>query len=427
MANEYTDQQRATSQQGGTFQPDYAVTSHGTNTGYTDIRRKQSIEEKIYQICLPMNFLQYFASKNSRTVDQTLYTIMEDQPLPRFDTVKAGITSAVVLMTVDNRNYIRPSHLWKNIRTGEIILVTGHTAVADQISVIRGYGTTAAAAMVAGDKLRRMGSIMSETQLPGAPQAIHVGHSNNTVQFFSRVTGISSIAQEAGIRGLSEWQKMQRDTKYEYMLDKEEQYLGGEFVSDEQGATGLIDSALPDWRGETKGILSYLNETRSHKLDAGGDLTFGTLSDMLHDINRNRQPDGSTVRTGEAGKTMKTMGKYNLVALCGKEGKKALGRIQRSNTVFIKSGEMEYGFDILKMMTDFGTIEIVQHFLLDEELEGHILLLDTNRIRTVKYKGHGVTVRDITPPNAHYKQEEIYSVEGFELMNPECHGMITNV
>ena len=426
MANEYTEQQRATSQQGGTFQPDYAVTSHGNDTGYTDIRRKQSIEEKIYQICLPMNFLQYFASKNSRTVDQTLYSIMEDQPLPRFVGVKATVAAADTTMTLDNREYVRPSHLWKNTRTGEIILVTTWSATVDTVNIIRGYGSTAAAGMTASDKLRRMGSIMSETELPGAPQAIHVGHANNTVQFFSRVTGISSIAQEAGIRGISEWQKMQRDTKYEYMLDKEEQYLSGEFVSDEQG-NAPTDTSVPDWRGETKGVLAYLNEMRSHKLDAGGDLTFGTLSDMLHDINRNRQPDGSTVRTGETGKQMKTMGKYNLVALCGKEGKKALGRIQRSNTVYIKSGEMEYGFDILKMMTDFGTIEIVQHFLLDEELEGHILLLDTNRIRTVKYKGHGVTVRDITPPNAHYKQEEIYSVEGFELINPECHGLITNV
>ena len=38
----YKAQQEAPSQQGGVVQPPVVVTSHGTNTGYTDIRRKVS-------------------------------------------------------------------------------------------------------------------------------------------------------------------------------------------------------------------------------------------------------------------------------------------------------------------------------------------------------------------------------------------------
>ena len=193
-----------------------------------------------------------------------------------------------------------------------------------------------------------------------------------------------------------------------------------------------------NWLGTTGGLFEFLErqdengETRAHIYDAGGRIEYEDLADILHMINRNRNMNGVQTQIQTEAKQAKTQGGYNLIALCGWHGKKALGRILRKNDIQIESGMKEYGFDIQKVMTEGGSIDIFQHHKLNGAFSGHIILLDPKLIRTIKYKNHskpgksGVMVRDVTVRNQPGEVLELYEVFGFDAMLPECFGCVYN-
>ena len=426
--------------QGGDF-----TTGHGSAYGIAEIIKEAYIDDRIYRIGMDLNFLDFFCNKNSITVDQTLYTHLDEKPRPHIlavsGTVGAGTKGNISSLTVKaNGQAFLERDLWMNESTKEVFQVTA-VPVGNTVSIRRGYGTQPNKAMSDGQVLRRLGNALSETDTPGKDYGLRQGHSNNTVQKFSHVIGVTEMLRAQGIRTDDVLARKRRNTLYEHLLAKESQFIFGQFVEDMGGLDSnlRIDDTVTDWKGQTRGFLSYIDEAEAGSdyttniLDAGKNLTFDDLSQFLYDINKNRRLDGSTDIQTEAGAPKKTMGKYNLAAVCGFEGKRALGWLQRKNDIQVKSMEKQFGFDIETIQTEGGMIDIYVHNLLDQGYAGHILLIDRNRIRTVKYKNHfaqgkaGLKVREITMPNEPGYQEELYEVCGFELMNPECHGYIYNV
>lgn len=457
-------QQAGASQLGDFYYGGDFTAGHGEKYGISEILKEAYIEPHVYRIGMDINFFQFFGSKNSVTINQTLYTHLDEEPRPHIATLQnwrtgtspggTATTSTVLGFPGSMQGAFEPNWLWFNERTKEIVLVksvaanlgadgNGLKTGQHPVTVIRGYGTQAAADVQTGDVYRRLGNTLSESQLPGDNFHIRTGHSNNTVQKFSHVIGVTNMLREQGVRGGETLKRMRQNVLYEHFLAKESQMIFGQFVEDTNGLSSLKDPAVTDWKGQTRGALSYLDmtyptghpkagENRSNILDAGGNLTFDDLSEFLQSININRRADNETSIQTSAGKQEKTMGKYNLIAICGFEAKQALGWLQRKNHVHVSPMEKTFGFDIQTIQTEGGKLDIFQHNLLTEGFAGHMLIIDRSRIRTVKYKNHtdkgnaGLKVRDITIPNMPGYQEELYEVCGFELMNPECHGYIYN-
>lgn len=455
-------QQAGASQLGDYFYGGDFTTGHGEKYGISEILKEAYIEPHVYRIGMDINFFQFFGSKNSITVNQTMYTHLDEEPRPH--TAKLASWSTASSATATNSTVLgfagglegafEPNWLWMNERTKEVVLVksvaatlasagSGMAAGELPVTVIRAYGTQGAAAVQADDVFRRLGNTLSESQLPGDNFHIRTGHSNNTVQKFSHVIGVTNMLREQGVRGGEVLKRQRQNVLYEHFLAKESQFIYGQFVEDTNGLSSLKDSAVTDWKGQTRGILGYLDmtyptghpksgENRSNILDAGGNLTFDDLSEFLHQINLNRRVDNGTTIQTSGGSQEQTMGKYNLVAVCGFEAKQALGWLQRKNHVHVSPMEKSFGFDLMTIQTEGGKLDIYQHNLLTEGFAGHMLIVDRSRIRTVKYQNHtdkgnaGLKVRDITIPNMPGYQEELYEVCGFELMNPECHGYIYN-
>ena len=434
MALEYRSKIVASSQYGEVTKP-AQLTGPGDTTGIVDIRRKIFIEPMIYEIGRPHNYLQWLCSRNApMMVEQPQYAHMTWKPLERVISPNAGVLVGALIITVKTieADRLRVNHVWMNESTGERFLITkiavdATTATTTNVTVVRKFGSTAAAAMTTAHVLRRLGSAFAETDTPGLMQYVKEGHSPNSVQFFSATSSISEMAMAMSFEGQNHpWADLQRRARYEYEVDKESAFLRGEYVFDEEGAT--TKSAPTSWRGATRGLGEFINSSPTvNKITvaSGASLGFDDLSDVLYEINRNRGSSGQK-QINVSGKLKKHMNEYNLVALCGKKGRKTLSKIQRTGTTLnVDQGQSTYGYHLTQLKTDNGMIDVVTHLDMVGDLDGTIYLIDPTRLKCVKFKNHGTHVRDVTDPKVHGKSQEIYSIEGINFYNPECFGKIT--
>ena len=97
------------------------------------------------------------------------------------------------------------------------------------------------------------------------------------------------------------------------------------------------------------------------------------------------------------------------------------------NNVETTSSEDMFGFDLKRIQTAFGKLDIYYHNLLDGKYEDWILFVNRDFIGRKTHKGMKMKVKDITLPNEHEKKYEIYTHCGFMLAQPRTHGILKGV
>lgn len=122
-----------------------------------------------------MSFLK-IAKKNIRTAKSYKVEWLEDDIGARWDAINAvgGYAVGITALVVDNGDYFTAGDVVKVPRTGEVIYVV--SVSTNTLTVLRGYGTTAAAALLDNDPLVIIGNaneegsgtrtIKSTTELP---------------------------------------------------------------------------------------------------------------------------------------------------------------------------------------------------------------------------------------------------------------------
>jgi hypothetical protein len=103
---------------------------------------------------------------------------LDDALMARWVTAAAALVSATTITVGTNEGaVIAVGDLLKVIATGEVMRVTA--VAGDSITVVRGYGTTAATAIPAGAKVTVMGNAMAQGTGSGAEKYM------NTVPFYN--------------------------------------------------------------------------------------------------------------------------------------------------------------------------------------------------------------------------------------------------
>ena len=118
-------------------------------------------------------------AQSKKSLINQSFKVLEDEPLPRTTRVNngAGYTAGNTAITVDNGSYFRPQEQVKVPRTGEVMLVK--SIAGNVITVVRAYGTTAAAALVDNDQLVLMGLSQSERSVVPAAKTTKVAARTN--------------------------------------------------------------------------------------------------------------------------------------------------------------------------------------------------------------------------------------------------------
>lgn len=255
-----------------------------------------------------------------------------------FDVTGAGSSSAYIFTVGD---------IVKNARTGENVIVTAITD-ADTIAVTRAFGTTAAAAMNAGDGLFIVGNVNEENSGARNVNTTRSSAESNYTQIFKTTIAVSGTEQEAELYGGKDlpYQRAKKGT--EHALDIERAFWFSEKKYDTSGTQGKP-------RRSTGGVLEFIEAGNSFVQNQGGTLTAPDFNNFLR--------EGFTYGNNE-----KFLFAGGLVL-------QAINEFARGQ-IRVKPMEKTYGMNISEYHTPFGMINLVHNPLFVEDYAGYAFLLD---------------------------------------------------
>ena len=141
-----------------------AVTYQTGRRAYSD-RSSRIIQNVMPKILLldrniaDAGFVVFFNRLKTATTKTEKINWDTDRYLPTSDTLSAAVSSTTqTLIPVTSISYYNTNQAWQNTRTLEIIGITAVNTATSNLTVTRSLGSTAAAAMVSGDTLVRLGS-----------------------------------------------------------------------------------------------------------------------------------------------------------------------------------------------------------------------------------------------------------------------------
>lgn len=263
------------------------------------------------------------------------------------DVTGAGSSSAHIFTVGD---------VVKNARTGENVLVTAITD-ADTIAITRAFGTTAAAAMNAGDGLFIVGNVSEENSGVRNVNTTRTTPQSNYTQIFKKTIALSNTEKNSDLYGGNDLPYQRAKVGTEHALDIERAFWFGEKKYDTTGTQGHP-------RRATGGIHEFITSGNSYVQNQGGALTAPDLNTFL----REAFTYGDTTKTLFAG---------GIVL-------QAINEIARGQ-VRTKTGDTSYGVKISEWMTPFGSINIVHNPLFVEDYAGSAYLLDMNDCFRYRY------------------------------------------
>lgn len=207
---------------------------------------------------------------------------------PMWDQVNclAGYAAGDVAIVVDNGSYWNAYDLAKNMRSGEIMLVST-TPAANTLTVVRGYGTTAAAAISDNDWLRRLPNALDDgiDTLPGAKSTIST-QLYNYLQEFSYPVKISRRDKNTEVYTEDDELYQLRKAGIESNRMIESQCIYGEPYMD----VGAKDTSANE-RYLTGGLFYYCT---SNQALINGKLSESALISWLRDVFTHNSSPGRT-------------------------------------------------------------------------------------------------------------------------------------
>jgi hypothetical protein len=307
-----------------------------------------------------------------------------------FDVTGAGSNSAHIFTVGD---------VVKNSRTGENFIVTA-TTDGDTIAVSRAFGSTAAAAMNAGDGLFIVGNANEEN---GAARNVNTTRSSaqtNYTQIFKTTIALSGTEDAAKLYGGRDLPYLRSKKATEHALDIERAFWWGEKKSDTSGTQGHP-------RRATGGVLEFLESGNSYIQNQGGPLTAPDLNSFL--------------REGF------TYGNSTKMLFAGGLLLQAINEIARGQ-IQTNVGDTTYGVKISKWMTAFGEVNIVHNPLFVEDYSGFGFLLDMECFRYRFMDGRDTKLMtNIQAPDVDGVVDQYLTEAGLERKQAPRHAILKGV
>ncbi|QJC52903.1 DUF5309 domain-containing protein [Paenibacillus albicereus] len=346
-----------------------------------------------------MSFLK-IAKRNTETANSPKFEWLEDDLLPRWDAINlvAGYTASDTSMVVDNGAYFSPNDIIKVPRTGEVMLVKTVNSGTNTITVGRGYGLTAAAAIVNDDPLVIIGNANQEGSGTRELKSTQEVPRFNYTQIFKTPFGVTGTENATKMYGGKDLAYQQAKGGAQHKIDIARSYMFGEKKLDTSGAKPLRT---------TGGLLSFLTK---NNYDAGGQLTATEFDNNISE-------------------TVFKYGSKEKILLCSARLLTVLNS-WAMNKLEVDQQAKEFGLDIKKYITPFGTYNLMnyQHILEGAVYGGYGVIIDPANVKHRPLAGRDTKLETNIQANDLDARVDQYITEaGLEVRNPETHAVLTGV
>lgn len=337
------------------------------------------------------------AKSNSKSATNPEFKWMEDDLGARWDAINngAGYLAADTSIAVDHGDYFFIGAVIKIPRTGEVVLVTN--IVTNTLTVVRGYGTTAAAALVDNDPLCIIGNANEEGSGTLTLKSTQEGVVTNYTQIFKTPFGVTNTQDASDMYGGSDLTYQQKKKGIEHMVDMARAFYFGQKKLDTSGTHP---------KRTTAGLLTFLS---ANNYDAGGQLTQSEFDQNVCEV---------LFKYGAKEKLM--LCSARVLSVINSWG---LGKLQ------IKQGETTFGLAIVEYLSPFGILNLVHEPLFEGAVYGgYAACIDVDNIRYRPLKGRDTKLEtNIQANDADERKDQYITEAGLEARLPQTHALLTGV
>lgn len=344
-----------------------------------------------------MSFLK-LAKKNVEVASSFKFEWMEDELGARWDAVNngAGYLDSDVALVVDDGTIFSARDIIKVPRTGEVMSVTSIST--NTITVVRGFGTTAAAALVDNDPLVIIGNANEEGSGTRTIKSTLEVAKYNYMQIFKTPYGVTNTQAATTLYGGKDINYQRKKMGVEHKIDMARAFYFGELKSDTSGTNP---------RRTTKGLISFLT---ANNYDAGGNLTQSEFDNNISEV---------VFKHGSKKKILSCSARFLSVVNGWATGKLQLNQEAKS-----------YGLSIFEYVTPFGTYMMMndQRILEGAVYGGYGVVIDPANIKYRYLKGRDTHIETGIQANDADEEKEQYVTEaGLEVRQAQTHALITGV
>lgn len=335
----------------------------------------------------------------TETTYNPIFHWLEDDLVARWDAINnaAGYDNVATSIVVDTGDLFNVGDIVKVPRTEEIMRVTAVST--NTLTVVRGYGTTAAAALVDNDPLVIIGNAFKEGSLSASPKTGLTSTVFNYTQIFKTAVQVSKTQEASKLYGGSDRAYQRKKKGIEHAVDIERAAWFGE-KSEHVSGEEIIRT--------TGGVLGFISAT-CETYDASNSLTEDNFEkEFLEDL----------FKYGSDKKTMFCSSRVISVI-------NSWGRDKLQTVV----GEDTYGLAIMKYVSAHGELLLVKHPLFEGAVYGKMgVALDLENVKYRPLEGRDTKLEtNIQPNDADYYLDQYLTEAGFMIKLPKTHGIIKNV
>lgn len=349
--------------------------------------------------------LTVFTAKlpKARTKDP-LFKWAEDALDPRFTTTSTSYntTATSIVVATGTGTYFAKDDLVRVTATGETMRVL--SVSTDTLTVSRGVGAASPGtgqAISSGGELLILGSIQPEGDTAKVPRSTNaVVKTNYTAIIRDPFASTRTNMQSDQLTTPNDWAYQARKKGIEHAKSIEYQFLLSHPSEDTSG---------PYPRRATGGAYHFVS---TNVTAVGGTLTESTFWNALRGAFRFGSKD--KVAFG-ASKVVQVLNQF------------PLGRLQ------VRSGESTYGLRVFTYYSPFGTLHLVNHWLLEgTELGGHLLVLDMEQVRYRYLQNENGSSdthvrQNIQQPDTDGRMDEYLTEAGLEFGLEKTHALLTGI
>lgn len=291
----------------------------------------------------------------------------------------------------------------RNERTGEIVKVTVDPTTDTALTVQRGYGTVAGAAMNDQDVMTVIGNAHPEgSSIPTAKTYAPTKQFNYT-QIFRMPLSMTRTARKTRLRwdNTGPYRESKREALSLHSIEMEKAFIFGQKL-EVTGANGQPER-------QTGGILSFLTSNIGGAFAVNGGLSEAVLDTLCEQI----------FRYGETEK----------LVLCGSTFARAITTLAKTNGVInLVPTDQTYGLKVVEYVSAFGTMMIKMHPLFNQhpDWRKNALVLDVDNL-VYRYIDDTMFVRNRQNPGDDLSKDEFLTECGLEVHMEETHSYITGV
>lgn len=374
-------------------------------------RRIKDVSRKIHKLdpdAAPFTLLLQLA-KSEECAEPQFHWI-EEELAAKWSQVNAGAgyASGITAIVVDHARYFSVGDIVNVVRTGEKMRVTAVDTTTNTLTVVRGVGSTVAAAMLDNDDLQIIGNAYAEGSPLGLEKSNIEAYLYNYVQIFRHVYGETGTqAATTGYTGKTR-PRLRARKSIEHKMDIERSALFGERA---------IDTTNPNNpRRYTGGALYYITD---NVLDAGGALTAAEVWTWLQGVFQHLTEGGDSRTLFASPLIVTVMDQFALTT----------GNVQ----VNWAPRDKTFGLSVKQWSTSHGGFSIIKHRLLDNGLGGsgyggHGLLLDPSQWGYRHLPGRNTQLRvDVGNPGDDGYSDEFLTECGWKVSLSKSQGVLKGV